>query len=322
MRQLPTPAALAAPRELVSGPGRPGATDVRGRPPIHAIGALAHAALLESRGVVEVLDGGRDTAYAMAAGEVIWIGHGRAALHPRAVVLERHVERFADAVFVVDRIAPWRAALPATIDAPARVRERAATLREQIVATASPRGLALLLRGDVPPFPLGRALPDVEALALACAHDDAEAACRAALPLLGLGPGLTPSGDDLVGAAFFARRALARRASDGARWARAGARLAQASGAHAHPIAAALLRDLVRGATFAPLHRLAAAVADGSDAPADAARELIAIGHSSGWDMLAGFLIGILGRVHASPLRAQRGDCEGKIAEPIDPLPA
>jgi primosomal protein N' len=79
----------------------------------------------------------------------------------------------------------------------------------------------------MPSFPLARALPDVEALAIACAADDADAACRAALPLLGLGPGLTPSGDDLVGAAFFARRALARSASGAVRWSRAGERLAQ-----------------------------------------------------------------------------------------------
>jgi hypothetical protein len=284
---------------------------MRERPAIRTIGALAHAALLESDGRIELFDGARDTAYATAAGHVIWIGHGRTTLHPRAVVLERRVECLADAVFVVDGVAPWRVPMPAAIDAASQVRERAETLLSRILATQSARGLAMLLCGDVPPFPLARALPDVEALALACAADDADGACRASLPLLGLGPGLTPSGDDLVGAAFFARRALARHASDAVRWTRAGERLAQASGAQAHPIAAALFRDLVAGSTFAPLHRLAAAIACGCDAPTDAARELIAIGHSSGWDMLAGFLVGITGRVHESTHR-----CSASVTTP------
>ena len=288
---------------------------MRERPAIRTIGAHAHAALLESDGRIELFDGARDTAYATAAGQVIWIGHGRTALHPRAVVLERRIEGLADAAFVVDGIEPWRASMPAAIEAASQVCERAEMLRGRMLATQSPRGLAMLLRGDIPSFPLTRALPDVEALALACAADDADAACRAALRLLGLGPGLTPSGDDFVGAAFFARRALARRASDAVRWTRAGERLAQASDAQAHPIAAALFRDLVAGATFAPLHRLAAAIARGCDAPTDAAQELLAIGHSSGWDMLAGFLVGITGRVHES---THRGSASVTTPETMD----
>ena len=282
---------------------------------IRTIGIVAHGALRQSGGRIELFAGGRDAAYATAAGHVIWIGYGHTALHPRAVVLERRIQRLPDATFVVDGIEPWQPLTPATSDAPSQVRERAETLRGRILATESPRGLATLLRGDVPPFPLDRALPDVEALAFACAADDADAACRAALPLLGLGPGLTPSGDDLVGAAFFARRALSRHARDIARWSRAGLRLAHSSDQKAHPIAAALFRDLVTGATFAPLHRLAAAIACDSGAPTDTARELIAIGHSSGWDMLAGFLVGVTGRVHDS---AQRSNSADKILEPID----
>ena len=290
---------------------------MRDAPVIRTIGAIAHAALLESGGRIELFDGECATAYAMAAGHVIWIGHGRTTLHPRAVVLERRVERLADAAFVVGAIEPWRAPTPATIDAPSQVRKRAETLRARMLATQSPRGLAMLLSGNTPPFPLARALPDVEALAVACAADDAEAACGAALPLLGLGPGLTPSGDDLVGAAFFARRMLSRRGSEAARWSRAGERLAQASDAHAHPIAAALFRDLVTGATFAPLHRLSAAIASGTDAPIHAARELTAIGHSSGWDMLAGFLVGTTGRVHDSPYRRSAAVTRPETMDPV-----
>ncbi|MGH8697446.1 MAG: DUF2877 domain-containing protein, partial [Burkholderiales bacterium] len=64
-----------------------------------------------------------------------------------------------------------------------------------------------------------------------------------------------------------------------------------------HAISAALLADLVGGASFAPLHDLADALAAGDDgAAAVAARALAALGHSSGWDMLLGVLIGARGR--------------------------
>ena len=61
-------------------------------------------------------------------------------------------------------------------------------------------------------------------------------------------------------------------------------------------ISVALLADLVAGASFESLHALADALA-GDDAAAaiDAARSLAALGHSSGWDMLTGFVIGVTG---------------------------
>src|SRR5262249_31174456 len=49
-----------------------------------------------------------------------------------------------------------------------------------------------------------------DALASACAADDPVSAAAAANTLVGLGPGLTPAGDDFTGGAFFARAVLAR----------------------------------------------------------------------------------------------------------------
>lgn len=58
-----------------------------------------------------------------------------------------------------------------------------------------------------------------------------------------------------------------------------------------HAIGAALFRDLAEGQSFVSLHRLAALLA--AHEPAlTAARDLVTIGHSSGWDMLAGFVSG------------------------------
>ncbi|MGH7277147.1 MAG: DUF2877 domain-containing protein, partial [Candidatus Rokuibacteriota bacterium] len=80
-------------------------------------------------------------------------------------------------------------------------------------------------------------------------------------------------------------------------WRRAAAQVTAAAAARTHPISAALLADLVGGDGHAPLHVLADALVDSEPAACviDAARRLTSIGHSSGWDMLAGFLAGVLG---------------------------
>jgi hypothetical protein len=73
-------------------------------------------------------------------------------------------------------------------------------------------------------------------------------------------------------------------------------RLASDARAASHAISAALLADLVAGETFEPLHALADALAaDDPTAALEAARALVALGHSSGWDMLTGFVLGVNG---------------------------
>src|SRR5947208_3316646 len=63
-----------------------------------------------------------------------------------------------------------------------------------------------------------------------------------------------------------------------------------------HPIGAALLGDLLVGEGWAALHDLAAALArDDEPAALEAARRLTRLGHSSGWDLLAGFVAGARG---------------------------
>ncbi len=103
--------------------------------------------------------------------------------------------------------------------------------------------------------------------------------------LIGLGPGLTPSGDDLVGGAMIALRALGR-ADDAtalAQWALPVAR------AGTGKISLALLSCAAEGEGAEALHQaIASSAADDGDAIAAAIAALDAIGHSSGWDALAG----------------------------------
>ena len=252
-----------------------------------AIGVKARAALEASGGIARPLTAFPDAPYFDAAGEIVWVGSRPPAMHPRAVVTAAPVQRGETARFGALPGASWSPALPiggrGTVDACARLSANLASLGE-------PRGFGWLAVGGTPPFPLDLAIGRVHALEVAYRSDDAEAVDRASRALLGLGGGLTPSGDDLVGGALFGRLLVA---DDARRWRALGERLAAEARRASHVISAALLADLVVGASFAPLHELADALAAGDDDAAQAAaRSLAALGHSSGWDMLAGVLIG------------------------------
>lgn len=104
--------------------------------------------------------------------------------------------------------------------------------------------------------------------------------------LIGLGPGLTPSGDDVIGGAMIALRALGREALADrlAEWALplAEARTGEISYAH--------LRLAAEGEGAAALHAaLGWLMAPAGPAEWDTALDRIgAIGHTSGWDALTG----------------------------------
>ena len=171
-------------------------------------------------------------------------------------------------------------------------------LRKDVAQFGAAGGFGALLVRETPHFPLDRATPLVRALGSALNGDDPDAVLAAALPLLGLGAGLTPSGDDLVGGALFGKR-LASGADP--RWTSVGRKLSREIRSRSHVVSAALFADLAAGRSFAPLHDLADALSAGDDQAAlRAARSLVAIGHSSGWDMLAGFLMGT-GKPRVSP---------------------
>ncbi len=197
--------------------------------------------------------------YVDAAGEVLWIGEREATPHARAI----HV-----------------AAMP-------EGREVGAS-----VSVAVPGGLVAWRPADGP-----TTAEAARALRRGAARLAARAAAEAATALLGLGPGMTPAGDDFVGGAFFARALLARAgACDAAGWRHAADAVRAAAARLTHPIGAALLGDLLVGEGWAALHDLAAALArDHESATVEAARRLTRLGHSSGWDLLAGFVAGARG---------------------------
>ena len=264
-----------------------------------AIGWRAHEALDVTRGRARVVAALTSSCYAEAGGELIWLGAGGDhAVHGRAVMVGASVTAAAGADVVIDvaidGLAAWRPA-PFPAWGPALNAPRLLAVASSLGA---PRGLGRLLfpgtdAQGIDPV-VERARPHASRLAAACAADDAAAAVDPALALLGLGDGLTPDGDDYVGGALFAIRAAGRAS---ARWREASARIVGEARARTHPISARLLADLAAGEGWASLHELVDAMATGdAKATATAARGLVTLGASSGWDIFAGFVSALLGR--------------------------
>jgi hypothetical protein len=264
---------------------------------VTAIGWRAHAALAASGGHVEVVARLSASCYGTAAGELVWIGPPGATLHGRAIVTEggTGAEPPGPAAeqtvsFFPGPITPWRPAPLARspLDAGALLRG----LHAGRAALGPPRGFGrLLLPADGDDAIVRRARPWARALAAAFASGDGAALAEAARPLLGLGEGLTPSGDDFVGGALFARRLVDR---DATALDAAVARIVADAATRTHPISARLLADLGAGEGWAPLHDLVAALASQDGAAAvTAARRLTALGHSSGWDIHSGLAVGL-----------------------------
>ncbi|HBH00486.1 MAG TPA: hypothetical protein DDZ42_00995 [Candidatus Rokubacteria bacterium] len=268
-----------------------------------AVGWKAWAALEATDGAARVLAPLTASIYLEADDELVWLGPVGADLHPRAVLTDAPLPG-ADGALVLDREAAWRWAPEPAAPAPAAtLRAGCRALLDALPALGPADGLGALLCGAAPAFPLEGAAPQARSLARACAADDPGGAVEAATALLGLGPGLTPSGDDYVGGAFFSR-ALVADSDARARWARAAAVVRARARSRTHPISAALLGDLLDGGGPAPLHDLALALARGAPPAAalTAARRLVRLGHSSGWDMLAGFVGGSSGIRDDSPV--------------------
>jgi len=270
---------------------------------ICAIGWRAETALRESGGEARVLAVLSTSVYVDVAGAVLWLGAADTTPHARAIglaaidLLTRSNVGDVLCVPAVSGVRAWRPANgPTTPDTAATLRRAAARLAARVALLGAPRGFGAWLAGAAPNF-AREAGARADALARACAADDAPGAAAAATTLVGLGPGLTPAGDDFVGGAFFARALLARAgALSAVAWDGAASAVETAAARLTHPIGAALLGDLLHGEGWAPLHDLAAALAsDDEPAGLDAARRLTRLGHSSGWDLLAGFVAGARG---------------------------
>lgn len=150
---------------------------------------------------------------------------------------------------------------------------------------------------------LAHARPIVLDIADACRRQDMRRVAHCADALIGLGSGLTPSGDDFLGGLLFGLKAL-RAAYPGVGF----LSLAIPSEHHrtrTHPISFVLLDDLANGHGIAPLHHIINGILCGESTASlrPAILQLTQVGHSTGWDMLAGLLAGLLTAPEAGSVR-------------------
>ena len=228
-------------------------------------------------------------------------------------ILERHRIRIPSCNIEIDLTGavPWSPRLPIVNHylAQARWRDRAWEMRRLVAGAVRARpgaedGLGALIDLDRS-APLGAvariAGPRLERLAEAVRAADPMAAGLAAESLVGLGPGLTPSGDDaLVGLAAAVTAMAAPRTLDATFL----GRVADAAPTRTTTVSATFLRHASAGQFSAGLHQLMG-VLIGPD-PSDAAATIercVAYGATSGTDTLVGVVMGLDALATAVPLR-------------------
>ena len=189
----------------------------------------------------------------------------------------------------------------------ARIRNLVAALESEIpdaglaplVRCSTELALGMTVRPPVESNVARHALPAVEGLAAGLAAADEHRVHTGVQRLIGLGPGLTPSGDDLLAGSLVAltsvQAAGPSHSGSAARDLLANAVLRYAPNG-ATVISAAMLRNAALGVATSTVHRLLAALLETRPlvAPIQPARELVCTGHTSGWDSLAGLLLGVL----------------------------
>jgi len=175
--------------------------------------------------------------------------------------------------------------------AAARWKRRTAATRAVARARASAGGFGPLLREDVPVGPdscMDVARPALAALIDALEMGDRRRAAETATRLIGLGQGLTPSGDDVLVGIEAALHALAQPTAGFVALATGGVE------ARTTALAATLLRHAAAGEFAQRLHVLLATLLGSDDEAIPAAIDrAVAWGATSGTDCLLGVLVGL-----------------------------
>lgn len=120
---------------------------------------------------------------------------------------------------------------------------------------------------------------------------------RPATLLVGLGPGLTPSGDDVLGGMMLALAATGRQELCDALW----EALVPELDALTVPISAMHLSAAADGLASAAMHDLVNALLGDAEALDQALRAAASAGHTSGWDAIAGLVLGLDGVLATAP---------------------
>jgi hypothetical protein len=149
-----------------------------------------------------------------------------------------------------------------------------------------------------------KAWPEVNGLIQAFQRKDDELFIHSVKSLVGLGEGLTPSGDDFLGGFFFSRWLLSHYYPDiliDEPFSTYSDFITQ-SKPLTNQISYTFLKDHLDGHSIEPLHQLANGLLQGeiSESLILHAERLISLGHTTGWDLLTGFLAGMSVSLHPS----------------------
>lgn len=187
---------------------------------------------------------------------------------------------------------------PAPAFAPERVAGGLARLRALATPNVLPRdGLARLVLTDKVTSSNASAqmaegsIRDLKAQlpAALTLHTLDDALVRAATLLVGLGPGLTPSGDDVLGGVMLALTAAGHADLRDALW----DAIAPELDALTVPISAMHLSAAADGLAGADMHAVLHAILSNADDLGDALATASGHGHTSGWDAIAGLVLGL-----------------------------
>jgi Protein of unknown function (DUF2877) len=261
--------------------------------------------------------------------ELFWLGSEASPMHPRCVRLSGAVPKLSagstytisghiletDSGMVLDfnQANVWLSpSISSTeVDAIETLPERLRSVYGTFCCLQTPTGLGSLIPGILGisdhhwssnlhyklTLPAKKAWPLVEAIARACLARDCSGIMTHANSLVGLGEGLTPSGDDFLGGLLFCRMLLRSAYPNITFWDDMNySSLFETSRSRTNLISLTLLKDHADGFSNELLHKFANALLTGEPVNQlrSIASSIIKIGHSTGWDLLTGFLTGML----------------------------
>ncbi len=297
------------------------------------IGAIAQAWLARGDRSGRVFAVVSEAAYLIGADDtVIWLAQEKAPLHPRVLrgaldfrALSAGMPFKQQGAFLEFTGAGGEASPVGTVGwadasvwrplaispAPrAKVRARWLQLLQALAPPSDGDGFGLLLpvlqeiaavgnatlAARTGPF-VSAAAPAFVEVARACRNRAPERVLAAGRALVGLGPGLTPSGDDFMGGLLFVVDQLKAAFPEELGWGSIGLDewLAWAR-PRTNTISYAILASHAAGQSVEPMHTLVGALLGDRllDEILTAVRAVLAIGSTSGWDMLMGLLVGML----------------------------
>lgn len=226
---------------------------------------------------LQKIPGFETTEYGYLHGNIVWVGAQASTHHPRNAFAPWQPEKFT---FTVDNLREGALMCKSLFNSHQQLGK-------------STKGLMLWQQNQDMPFPMSLSVARFDAIKQALIGNDLDAFTSAALRVLGLGNGLTPSGDDFVGGIMFTLAHAPRNA-----WVKdlpkAKAHIRNTALVSTNVISAALLDDMMAGESYSALHDVLLALhSNNTTNIISACDKLLNVGASSGADMLAGLLLAL-----------------------------